>query len=244
MGRECGGDIRVSLPSGERKPVGSPELGRPVIHLSKRRFTMRKILFISFALTLVLGAVAFLAQEKGKPGEKAPPPVSAEQKAAMEAMQKAATPGEYHKFLAKMEGTWKAEVKSYEAPGEPQVSLGTSVNTMVLGGRYLKQEFKSSFMNMPFEGIGFTGYDNVQKRFQATWMDNMSTAMMYGTGALDASGKVLTSTMTYSDPVTGKEQIARSIGRIVDDKTHVFEMYGPGRDGKEFKMMEITYRKS
>jgi len=27
----------------------------------------------------------------------------------------------------------------------------------------------------------------------------------------------------------------------VDDKTHIFEMYGPGEDGKEFKMMEVTH---
>ena len=34
--------------------------------------------------------------------------------------------------------------------------------------------------------------------------------------------------MTYSDCQTGKEVISRSVGRIVDEKTHVFEMYGPG----------------
>ena len=204
---------------------------------------MKKIIGFTLALALVLTAGAFLAQEKGKGAQKAQPPMSAEQKAAMEAMQKAATPGEFHKFLAKMEGTWKAEVKMWEGPGEPQVSQGTSVNTMVLGGRYLRQEFKSTMMDMPFEGIGYTGYDNVMKRFQATWMDNMTTAMMVGTGSLDATGKVMTSIMTYSDPQSGKEVVSRSIGRIVDEKTHVFEMYGPGPDGKEIKMMEITYRK-
>jgi hypothetical protein len=31
--------------------------------------------------------------------------------------------------------------------------------------------------------------------------------------------------------------------RWTDPKTEVFEMYGPGKDGKEMKMMEITYTK-
>jgi hypothetical protein len=205
---------------------------------------MKKVLVCTLALALVLAAGVFFAQEKGKGADQGRPPMSPEMKAAMEAMQKAATPGEFHNFLARMEGTWKAEVKMWEGPGEPQVSQGTSVNKMILGGRYLRQEFTSTMMNMPFEGVGYTGYDNVMKRFQATWIDNMTTTMMYGTGSLDATGKVMTSTMTYSDPQSGKEQVSRSVGRIVDAKTHVFEMYGPGPDGKEFKMMEITYRKA
>jgi hypothetical protein len=31
--------------------------------------------------------------------------------------------------------------------------------------------------------------------------------------------------------------------RIASPGTEVFEMYGPGKDGKEMKMMEITYTK-
>ena len=33
----------------------------------------------------------------------------------------------------------------------------------------------------------------------------------------------------------------RSVTRIVDDNTHMFEMYSTDKSGKEEKMMEITY---
>ena len=33
----------------------------------------------------------------------------------------------------------------------------------------------------------------------------------------------------------------RSVTRIVDEDTHVFEMYSIAGKGKEVKMMEITY---
>ncbi len=33
----------------------------------------------------------------------------------------------------------------------------------------------------------------------------------------------------------------RSVTKIVNDNTHVFEMYGTAKKGKEEKMMEITY---
>jgi hypothetical protein len=38
----------------------------------------------------------------------------------------------------------------------------------------------------------------------------------------------------------------RSVLKIIDDNTHIFEMYGTGeKGGQEAKMMEITYsRKS
>ena len=33
----------------------------------------------------------------------------------------------------------------------------------------------------------------------------------------------------------------RSVTKIVNDNTHVFEMYATAKKGKEEKMMEITY---
>ena len=56
------------------------------------------------------------AAQDAKPGEK---PMSAEQKAMMEAWAKIATPGAAHKSLAGMVGTWDAEVTSWMDPGQP-----------------------------------------------------------------------------------------------------------------------------
>ena len=57
-------------------------------------------------------------------------------------------------------GTWDTTMKLWMEPGaEPMVSTGTSTNTMILGGRQLKMEYSGTFMDMPFMGIGFTGFD-------------------------------------------------------------------------------------
>ena len=42
-------------------------------------------------------------------------------------------------------------------------------------------------------------------------------------------------------PPGKKPQTTRMTTRWTDASTEVFEMYGPGPDGKETKMMEITY---
>ena len=122
---------------------------------------------------ILLSSIALLAQNQTKKE------MSADEKAAMEAMMKAGTPGEAHKQLAPLVGTWNVVVKMFPQPGAPaQESKGTAVNKWVLGGRWVQENFTGKFMNMPFTGIGYTGYDNIKKQYTGTWMDNMSTATM------------------------------------------------------------------
>jgi hypothetical protein len=43
-----------------------------------------------------------------------------------------------------------------------------------MGGRFLGQRYTGSMMSAPFEGVGYTGYDNVTKKYWGTWIDRMS----------------------------------------------------------------------
>jgi hypothetical protein len=168
--------------------------------------------------------------------------MSAEQKAAMEAWMKYATPGPNHKLLEPFVGSWTIATTWWEAPGAPaQKSTGTAETAWVLGGRFIHEKVTGEMMGMPFEGIGYTGYDNYKKHFIGTWMDAMGTMVMISTGQADASGKVLTFTSTMDDVVSGKSMSVREVARVVDANKHVFEMYGPDKSGKEFKTMEIVY---
>jgi hypothetical protein len=42
----------------------------------------------------------------------------------------------------------------------PYVTKGTFKNKMVPGGRYQQSIYKADMIGMPFEGRGYTGYDN------------------------------------------------------------------------------------
>jgi hypothetical protein len=202
---------------------------------------MRRALFLLLSLTLVFSVAAF-AQEQTKPPEKKAPEMSAEMKAMMEAYAKAGTPGAPHKLLASMEGSWTAVVKWWPAPGAPpDVSEGESENEMVLDGRYLEESFSGTAMGKPFEGIGYTAYDNVLKKYVGTWMDSMSTGIATSIGEADASGKTIEYTMTFADPLTGKSKTSREVLKIPSPDKHVMEMYEKGPDGKEYLQMEITY---
>jgi len=112
----------------------------------------------------------------------------------------------------------------------------------LIDGKFTKCEWSGDMPGMgPFNGLGIYGYDNVGKKFQSTWIDNMGTAMMQGTGELSSDGKTLTWNMQYTCPITQKPTVMREIERITGKDTRVMEMHGVDpKSGKEYKMMEIT----
>jgi hypothetical protein len=95
-------------------------------------------------------------------------------------------------------------------------------------------------MNMPFEGISTTGYDNAKKIFVNSWIDNMGTGMMHLEGSWDSQANAINFTGTMVDPASGKDVPVREVMKFVDDKNQVMEMYGIA-DGKEYKSMEVKY---
>lgn len=161
--------------------------------------------------------------------------------ASMEIYQKMGKPGAPHEMLAEMAGSWITQTKTWMAPGQPPTeSTGTSEQKMLLGGRYLQQEFAGDMMGTPFNGLGLTGYDNHKQRYVSTWMDSMSTGIFFFEGSAGPDPKSFTQQCLHDDPVRGPVKW-RSVTRILDKDTHLFEMYITDKSDKEQKMMEITY---
>ena len=161
--------------------------------------------------------------------------------ACMETYKKLATPGEPHKLLASMAGSWNAKVKGWMDPDQPPTeSTGICERKMILDGRFLQEEFSGDMGGTPFHGISISGYDNHTKKYQMMWIDSMGTGMACFEGKASRDGKTMTQECHYDDPVKGP-MTWRSIMRIVDNNTQEVEMFGIYKGGKEEKMMEITY---
>src|SRR4029077_14266047 len=121
--------------------------------------------------------------------------------AMMAQWQGAMTPGAAHKRLDPLVGTFKAKTEFVMAPGvPPMVHEGTSENRWVLGGRYLEQTYRGMAMGMPFEGIGYTGYDNVKQRYVGTWMDSFGTGLMNSRGTGKPTSRVMEFEAMAHDP--------------------------------------------
>jgi len=161
--------------------------------------------------------------------------------AMMELYKQLSTPGEPHKQLARLAGRWTTHTKEWMEPGKaPTESEGSADMTMLLDGRFLRQEFNSRMMGHPYSGIGITGYDNLRKRYVSTWIDNMGTGIFTMEGSAGPDGKTITLTGAHAEP-GGGHMTHRAVWTLVDDHTQTFVMYGAHDHGDEMKVMEITY---
>lgn len=182
----------------------------------------------------LFAALPLLAQD-------APPKMSPEEAAMMQAYQEAGTPGAPHAALAKMAGTYDLSISSWNVPGDPPtVETGTATRGMILGDRVMVEDLESQMFGQPFTGHGMTGYDNVSGKHWSTWNDNMSTGMMVSEGDCTAEG-ACTFTGSWNDPVTRGKINVRMTTKWTSPDVQLFEMFAPGTDGKEAKVMEITY---
>ncbi len=195
---------------------------------------MRTSLFICIILSFILIASVTQAKEQKHTQHM-------DQKAMMEMYQKLATPGEPHKLFASLAGSWTTRTKEWMEPGKPPMeSEGTAELKMLLGGRFLQQEFNGQMMGQPYTGIGIDAYDNLRKRYVATWMDSMSTGIFIMEGTASADGKTINLSGKHPEP-GGGFMTHRAIWKIIDSNNQTFDMYGAHHGGKEMKMMEIVY---
>ena len=195
---------------------------------------LHRVLAVAALATVVCFAVS-VAEE---PAHE----MSPEEKMMMEKWDAYMTPGEPHRRMAKAVGDWVFKTRMWHGPGmAPEESTGTARNEMIMDGRYLVQHAEGTVMGMPFVGHGLTGYDNMKKKYQSLWVDNMGTGVMMSEGTCE--GKVCTYYGDSPDVMQGKYKRVRSVAREVSDDEMVFEMYDTAPDGKEWMNFEIVYKR-
>ncbi|MBU0508644.1 DUF1579 domain-containing protein [bacterium] len=196
---------------------------------------MNRVFIVLFSL--IVFALAAFAQGEGKTPE--------DMQKMMAEWQKWSTPGPEHQLLGKMVGEWTCTGKSWMGPDQPPMegTPGTAKSEFVFGGRFLKSDYSGDIMGMPFQGVGYLGYDNFRQQYWMTWFDNMTTALFTAYGAASADGTELTLMGKSDDPMTGeKDKDTKYYYKFVDENTMIFEVWDMTQ-GKTYKGMEMTYTK-
>jgi hypothetical protein len=162
----------------------------------------------------------------------------------MELVEKLGKPGPDHKVLEPLAGEFTCEVKIYTAPGKPALeSKATATRRWILGGRFLSERYDGEAFGKPFQGFGWIGFDNAKKKYTVAWIDSMSTAITPSLGTYDVSTKTFTYVGEENSPFYGGKVKMRDLVRIVDNDTHVLEMYRQPAGAAEFKTIEITCKR-
>lgn len=213
---------------------------------------MKMIRFSILATALALNCTAALAQDKKAAApamEKTPPassqpPMSKEQKAMMDAMQRMSEIRPEHKQLDYFVGDWNSTTTMWMDPkAPPQKSEGKSHTESLYGGRYIAMHYEGTFEGQPFTGESFFGFDNLKGKFFSTWIDSMSTGFWLAWGSYDAATKTYTFHGEMDDPMKAGAKIAvREVMHLTDPNHYAFEWYET-HAGKEAKTMQIEYSK-
>lgn len=177
-----------------------------------------------------------------KPAAKAGAPGKPDEATVMAAMAKQAEVTDNHKKLKALVGKWQTVNRAWMAPDQPPVETkGTAEKHMILGDRFVQEDYKGTVMGKPFSGQGLTGYDNNKQKFTNTWADTMTTALFTLEGTADAGGKDVVLAGSAYCPIEKRNKNYRQVLHIESDKKHSFEMFEVGPDGKETKTMEVIY---
>ena len=168
--------------------------------------------------------------------------MDAKAKEMMAKWQTYATPGANHKVLDALVGQWTHAGQWWTDPNaEPETFAGSSEVKWIMGGRFLQHFAKGPGQaGQPFEGMGIVGYDNIKKKYQSLWIDNMGTGMMQGEGTYDAEKKELNDRGSLTDPIGGSTTY-RGVYRFIDANHYKYEMFTVAPDGKESLSMTIDY---
>lgn len=195
-------------------------------------FRLVLIPFLSFAF----GAVA---EDKPAAKDKAP---AADEAEAMKKYEAASTPGAAHKALEPLAGEWNIVNRMWMSPDAPPTETkGKTKTSWIFGGRFLQDDFEGEFMGKPFKGIGFTGYDNLKKKYTNFWIDEGGTGMFTCMGKVSKDGKTFTFTGKMDDPMTGElNKPLKIVIKIKSHDQHTFEMFDLS-GGKSKKCMEMVY---
>jgi hypothetical protein len=203
---------------------------------------MKRILFGLLALSIIT-----ISCKNEKASDAAAASVQPSKKLTKDEIDKAmmayATPGEMHKWMAKMDGTWDADMTMWMYPDSPAMhTKGIAIYKMNPDGLHQESVHTADMGPMKFEGRSVMGYDNVKKAFVSTWYDNMGSGIMVMEGSYDEPTKTFTSTGKCVDPTKGGEVEMRETVKYIDDNTFQMEMFCT-QDGKETKAMELTAKR-
>ena len=200
--------------------------------------TIQTLRVLTLAGALAIACAAPAAEDSKQPA------MSKDQKAMMDAMQRAGEVRPEHKQLEAFVGDWNVTTSMFMDPkAPPQKSEGKAHNEIIFGGRYLKVNFQGTYEGQTFNGEGYMGFDNTSGKFFNTWIDSMSTNFSLSWGSYDAATKSYTFRSEMDNPVKpGTKFPVRSVIHVVDATHYTFDWYET-HGGKEARMMQIEYVK-
>lgn len=207
--------------------------------------TARSAAVLVALCVLLAGALPFPAAAQGTPSPGADGPTEEEQQELLARAQEIASPGPEHDLLASLAGRWLMAVKIWGPPGQPPMSAtGESVQTMILGGRFLRAEASSGDGQQRIESLTLFGYDRRLDLYTMVGFDNLGTYAVNAEGVYDPESKTLDLDGSTLDPISGEVTNYRFELHKLSDDVYTLSLFFETPDGDDVLLMETTYTRA
>jgi len=150
-------------------------------------------------------------------------------------------PGAEHKKLDALAGAWDVTVRFPVGPGKEMEGKSSCEAKWVMDGRFLRQEYSSTFAGKPLTVVRYLGFDRHKGKFVEVQFESTHTDVMHNEGAISEDGKTITCWGTHIDAATGKESKVRSVTTFLDKDAFTLEMFYT--EGKEAKVITLTHKR-
>jgi hypothetical protein len=150
-------------------------------------------------------------------------------------------PGPPHEALRQLTGKWTAKVKLKVGEAPAEESKATAKMSMILDGRFLREEYNGVMMGRPFTSYKLLGYNNGSNKYEGVWTYTMGTNMMMLSGTSEDGGSTITCEATFDNEMGVRE--TATITYEITDRDHFTVKMGATRmpDGSAGPEMEIAY---
>lgn len=163
--------------------------------------------------------------------------------AGMDNYVEAAAPGAAHEALARLEGSFRADVLfSDQAGHEPDRLAGRAVNRMAAGGLFLETRYSGRFFDQDFEGVGLIGYDNAAGRYNGLWVDSMGSYLVAFKDSGESTPQRIVFGAEVVDPVGGHVEERRREITVTDADHWRMEEWLLGEG--EAKVLDVQFTRT
>ena len=210
----------------------------------------------SLIVTILIASQGFISApafaQKASTTPQAVPSSPPDQADLTKRMVELSKPGENHKLLASLAGTWEFTGKHFpDDPSEKPIEIkGSCVRKPLWEGRYFLTETTGGKLPMPwadgrevaYKDMILDGFDNLKMKFVRAMIDNhWDTGILTYEGNYDA----VTRTIAYEAELEDSPRVktkTRWLLRIQDNDHYMEEIYEE-HDGRQVKGTEIHYRR-